>query len=442
MVRVVVVEDNNIWRDKLVLMYSRILSNDPKATNYHPDVKGFPTAGEAIQYFKSKSGERSNARPKVDVLSLDLNLGREGGATGIDVLNSAVNAGQKFVTIVVSGYATDEDLHEQMELDGKTSYLIELETRITAITKAKCLVHPKLKVSPKFPISAQAKALEKRLRSYVHGNSNVLRDWTESLRGTAADLNGKILCLHFELPKELMSGQSESWVMGALDSKTLDSLNKISAWHNIFEKIDHTSTVSDLLTRLLFLITAKKNYQTGLSLRCISEVYDDAARKYLPPLPKKEWICPRTGIKSLTPRESFQLTQLVFQKMLTPNENSECKLSKAVYTDGEVDYDNVAAPPSIPKFDLEVSGLLNGNKLITPAGVSLPNGASLEVERNKGEITKSGKPANVVVATRSILNRNLQDILCVDYDLITAVDSPSETYKLQIAGCVYIQCET
>ena len=435
---VVVVEDNDIWRDKLRLMYTRILFNDPNATDPHPDVKGYSTAVEAIQYFKSKSGERSNARPKVDVLSLDLNLGREGGATGIDVLNSAVNAGQKFVTIVVSGYATDEDLHEQMELDGKTSYLIELETRITAITKAKCLVHPKLKVSPKFPISAQAKALEKRLRSYVHGNSNVLRDWTESLRGTAADLNGKILCLHFELPKELIDGRNGSWVMGALDS----SLNKISAWHNIFEKIDHTSTVSDLLTRLLFLITAKKNYQTGLSLRCISEVYDDAARKYSPPLPKKEWICPRTGIKSLSPRESFQLTQLVFQRMLTPNENSECKLSKAVYTDGEVDYKNIAAPASIPKFDLEVSGLLNDYKLTTPAGVSLSNGASLEVDRKKGAITKSGKLANKVVSTRSILNNKLREILCVDYDLVTAVDSPSETYKLQIAGCVYIQSET
>ncbi len=439
---VVIVEDDANWRHELALMYSRMLSDSKEVTGYHPAIRTFATARETIEYFKPKPGERSNASPKVDVLSLDLNLGRHGGGTGFDVLTSAVNAGQKFVTIAVSGYGTDTDLHDQ--LGSKTSYLIELETRVASQTKAKCIVHEK-KSEKLWSIDKQTKALEKRLRNEAHGNSNVLRDWTEDLRGTAADLNGKVLCLHFELPKELMGGRSGSWVTGALTSTTWDSLNKISAWHYIFEEIDHNSTQSDLLTRLLFLITPKKNYQTGISLRPIGELIDQTSGKFAAPLPKKDWICPRKGNcnYSLTPRESFQLTQLIFQKMLTnPNQESECKLSNAVYKDGEVDYENVAAPPSMPKFDLVVSGLLNGNTLTTPARKSLKNGASLEVERYVPKKSGGFKESAAVKTTRCELNKKLKDILGVNYDLITAVDAPSRTYKLQIKGCVYIQCET
>lgn len=448
MVKVVVVEDDELWVHELVLMYSRILSKNPKATDYHKDVVICRTANHAIQYFKAKPGERSNASPKVDVLSLDLNLGRTGGATGLDVLKSAVNAGQNFATIVVSGFANDNDLHQQ--LGSKTSYLVDLENRIANLTKAKCLVHPKLSTDIFGSITQQANALMKKLENQVHGNSNVLRVWTEDLRGTAADLNGKILCLHFELPRDLFESpndlrgrQRESWVMGALINTTLDSLNKISAWHTTFGKIDHTSTDSDLLTRLLFLITAGKNYQTGLSLRPIDDLVDFKTGKISAPLPKEQWICPRkgNGINSLTPRESFQLTQLVFQEKLISSGNSECKLPNAVYKDGELDFENVAAPPSKQFFDLEVSGLCNGRTLTTPAGKSLSNGASLDVERyvknQSGKLVES----KAAKATRCILNRKLKNILRVNYDLITAVETPSKTYKLQIPGCIYIQRE-
>ena len=431
---VVIVEDNTTWRNELALMYSRILSDSKEVTDYHPSIRTFATAREAIEYFRPKPGERSNASPKVDVLSLDLNLGRDGGGTGLDVLKSAVNAGQKFVTIAVSGFATDEDLHEQ--LGSKASHLIELETRVASQTKAKCFVHEK-KSERLGSVGQQAKALEKRLRAQVHGNSNVLRDWTAALRQTAAELNGKCLCLHFELPKLLMEPSTETWMPGVLTQATRPHLSKIGAWSSSFEPIDGNSTTSDLLTRLLFLISSGKNYQTGLSLRLNHELIDPDTGRHASPLSSEEWICPRMdeGILALTPRESFQLTQLVFQKQLEkPRDNL---VPKAQFSkDGELDLGNVAGRSTMQTNELMVSGLLVGKRLSLPdkKQKGLRNGDSLDVERYI-----DGEEVAAVKSTRSILNSKLKTILGVNYDLITSIDDPFRTYTLQLPGFVYIQ---
>lgn len=431
---VVIVEDNNNWRHQLALMYSRILSDSKEVTDYHPSIRTFATAREAIEYFKPRPGERANATPKVDVLSLDLNLGRDGRGTGLDVLQFAVNAGQKFITIAVSGFATDEDLHEQ--LGSKASHLIELETRVAAQTKAKCFVHEK-KNERLGSIGQQAKALENRLRSQVHGNSNVLRDWTAALRQTAAEFNGKFLCLHFELPKLLMEPSTETWTPGVLTRVTRPHLSKIGAWSSSFEPIDGNSTTSDLLTRLLFLVTSGKNYQTGLSLRLKHELIDPQNGQHAAPLPKGEWICPRKGegIKSLTPRESFQLTQLVFQKQL--EQTREIFVPKAQFSkDGELDLGNVAGRSTMTTNELMVSGLLDGKRLSLPdkKQTGLRNGDSLNVE-----CYVDGEEVGAVKSTRCLLNTKLKTILGVNYDLITSVDQPFKTYTLQLPGFVYIQ---
>lgn len=429
---VVIVEDNATWRNELALMYSRILSDSKEVTDYHPSVRTFATAREAIEYFKPKPGERSNASPKVDVLSLDLNLGRDGGGTGLDVLKSAVNAGQKFVTIAVSGFAVDKDLHQQL---GKkeTARLIELETRVAAETKARCLSHEKKDET--WPIPAQVKALEGKLRSQVHGNSNVLRDWTEALRQTAAELNGKCLCLHFELPKELMEPLTETWVPGLLTRTTRFHLSKIGAWTSIFEPFDESSTASDLLTRLLFLICDRENYQTGLSLRQNYEIINPETGRHAVPLSSDKWVCPRPrdGIKALTPRESFLLTQLVFQKQL--EQTSEANVPKATFgKDGEIDFGNLAERKTTLTQELEVSGLLNSRKLRLPNGDFIGNGESL---RATWETGAKRKPK--IHNHASNLNSKLQEILGVSYPLVTSVDTPFNTYKLQLPGFVYIQ---
>jgi hypothetical protein len=432
---VVIVEDNANWRNELALMYSRILSDSKEVTDYHPSIRTFATAREAIEYFKPKPGERSNASPKADVLSLDLNLGRDGGGTGLDVLKSAVNAGQKFVTIAVSGFATDEDLHEQ--LGSKASHLIELETRVAAQTKAKCFVHEK-KSERLGSVSQQAKALEKRLRAQVHGNSNVLRDWTKALRQTAAELNGKCLCLHFELPKKMMEPSTKVWTPGVLTRATRPHLSKIGAWNSSFEPIDENSTTSDLLTRLLFLISSgKNNYQTGLSLRLKHELIDPDTGQHAAPLPKEEWICPRKGEgkEPLTPRESFQLTQLVFQKQFEQTRESFVPMAQ-FSKDGELDLGNVAGRSTMPSNELIVSGLLDGQRLSLPdkQQKGLRNGDSLDVERYV-----DGKELAAVKSTRSLLNTKLKTILGVNYDLIASMDQPFKTYTLQLPGFVYIQ---
>jgi hypothetical protein len=435
---IVIVEDNFEWRHELALMYSRVLSNSTEATSYHPSVKTFATAREAIEYFKPMPGERSNASSKVDILSLDLNLGRDGGGTGFDVLKSAANAGEKFVTIAVSGFATDEDLHEQ--LGAQKSHLIELETRIASQTKAKCLVHEK-KSETLGSVSEQVRALEKRLRSQVHGNSNVLREWTKALRNTAAELTGKCLCLHFELPKDLMGPSTEPWVPGVLSRSTRPYLAKIRAWSSSygFEKLDENSTASDLLTRLLFLVTSKKNYQSGLSLRKLHELIDPDTGRHAPPLPSQEWICPRLGegIETLTPRESFLLTQLVFQKQFEQSRGSS--IPKAQFKDdGDLDLGNVTGRSTMQSSDLVVSGLLDGKRLNVPnkKQVGLRNGDSLNVDRYVDR-----KEVASVKSTRSILNSKLKTILGANYDLIASVESPFKTYTLQLPGFVYIQAE-
>jgi hypothetical protein len=435
---VVIVEDNATWRNELALMYSRILSDSKDVTDYHSSIMTFATAREAIEYFKPKPGERSNASPKVDVLSLDLNLGRDGGGTGLDVLKSAVNAGQKFVTIAVSGYGVDTDLHQQLGTK-ETERLIELETRVAAETKATCF-ECKKENEDIWPVPEQVKALEKKLRAQVHGNSNVLRDWTKALRQTAVELNGKCLCLHFELPKALMEPSTEVWTPGVLTRATRPHLSKIGAWNSSFEPIDGNSTPSDLLTRLLFLISSGKNYQTGLSLRLKHELIDPDTGRHAAPLPKTEWICPRKGEgkESLTPRESFQLTQLVFQKQL--EQTSESFIPRAQFSkDGKLDIGNVAGRSTMATSELMVSGLLEGKKLSLPdkKQKALSNGDSLDVERYV-----DGKEVAAVKSTRCLLNKKLKTILGVNYDLIVSIDQPFKTYTLQLPGFVYIQCDS
>jgi len=428
---VVIVEDDTKWRLELAMMYSRILSGSREIADHHGAVKTFATAREAIEYFKPKPGERSNAKPKVDVLSLDLNLGRDGGGTGLDVLKAAVNAGQKFVTIAVSGFADDEDLHAQ--LGRKKSHLLELETWVASQTKGKCVVHPKREMLG--TVSEQVKALEKKLRSQVHANSNVLRVWTKSLHNTAADLNGKCLCLHFELPRELIQPSTEVWLPGVLTRATRPHLAKIGAWTGHFEPLDEESTASDLLTRLLFLISSKKNYQTGVSLRLKHELIDPDTGRHAAPISTDEWCCPRPdeGIAAFTPRESFMLTQLIFQKQLEqPNERF---VPKAIFgKDGELDIGNVAGHSTTQTNDLMVSGLLNGKRLDLPDGGQKSNGDSLQIDRKV-----NGKKDGQVTSNRSRLNKRLKEVLGVNYDLITAIDNPFETYTLQLPGFVYIQ---
>ena len=168
---VVVVEDDPEWRHELGMMYTRILSGpkETTSTTYHQLIKFFATAQEAISYISRRTGERDKSKPKVDVLSLDLNLKPRNG-DGMDVLNAAVDAGERFVTIAVSGFASDEEY--QSRSDNKK--LRELESNIVNKTKRQCVVHHKL--NPNFgTVAEQVASLERLLRSKVtvHGSGLV-----------------------------------------------------------------------------------------------------------------------------------------------------------------------------------------------------------------------------------------------------------------------------
>ena len=430
---VVVVEDNDEWRDQLVMMYSRLLRGykNHGDSSYHPSVKYFATAKEAIEYFKSKSNGRSNSKPKVDILSLDLNLGK--GGHGFDVLAAAVNAGQKFVTIAVSGFANDKDLHNQ--LGKKSADLIHLETKVSEMTKAKCVLFAK-HIQDLGSVPDQANAIEKKLRSSVHGNSNVLREWCAELRNTAADLNGKMMCLHFVLPPELFCAESPvDWVPGVITRKTRPYLASIQAWHATFEELDEHADGSDLLTRLLFLITEGTNYLEGISLQSKSDLIDASTGTHSDPPPTNKWLVPRRGVKKLTPRESFLLLQLAFKKQAQGGSTARIPVG---HVDEDGNLQNVRLQDSGVTDELIVSGLLDGKHLKRANGDLLGNGDSLMIER-----FVAGKEDGALKSTKSLLNKKLRDILGVEYDLISAVGDRQDekSYRLELDCFVYVQVD-
>jgi hypothetical protein len=424
---VVVVEDDPNWRLALGLMYSRILRGVSKKADetMHPSVKMFATAQEAISYFKAKCDGRSKNRSKVDILSLDMNLGKGLGGTGFSVLKEAAGAGQAFATIIISKFASDTDLHEQ--LGKKTKLLVGLETNVTNITKARCEVEPKYDEALG-SIADQVKAIETKLRAKVHGNSNVLRTWRKELRNTAADLNGKSLCLHFVIPKLSFQPCSVAWVPGSNTQKTRKYLDTIGVWQHDFVAMD--SSASSLLTRLLYLVTNCENkYLSGLSLTSEMDLVNRETGDTVDPLPADKWICPGEGtVSNPTAREVFMLLQLEFQRRLGVGERPKKTQGESVET--------AKARSSSHYPGLEVSGVLTTKPLLRPDGSAMKNGDSLDVDRDSGDEDRD----NTVKQAKFQLNKSLKEILKVDYDLISAIDEPFKTYRLEIPVFVYIQC--
>ena len=293
-------------------------------------------------------------------------------------------------------------------------------------TKRQCVVHHKL--NPNFgTVAEQVASLERLLRSKVHGNANVLREWCKKLRiKDKAYFNGKVLGIHFVLPKELFEVKGKQWVSGTiLTRNTLPEFNQLKAWHDVFERFDGTSTLSDLLTRLIFLINGGKNYLAGLSLR-------DKADQYKDPPAAAEWLCPRQGVGTLTRREAAMLTQLVFQRQLD-NKSGKYVAKGRLNKDNRVDEASIQGREEPEEFDLVVKGLMNGCLLQLYGGTKnnpnlLNNDAKLVVER-KNETT-------AVKQAKYHLNKKLRLALEVDFDLI---EEHGNTYMLQIPAFIYIQ---
>jgi len=416
---IMVVEDDSEWRFELAQMYSRILRGQRKRKNadadFHPAVHTFSTAREAIEFVKKRPGDRSNSKAKVDIMSLDLNLGRNQGGTGMDVLKAAVSNGEKFATIAITGFASDDDLRDQMP-EKEYQGLQALRDKVERITKCECIVHHKHDVDRFGDVPTQVSRIESDLVSRCSGN--VLRNMQAKLRETIADLNGKCFCLHFKLPNELYRPCPGDWVAAAVQKNRL-LLNQLSVWKGVFHPLDEDSTQTDVLARLLFLATPGK-YLAGVSLQ------EDPTQ----PLPEDAWLSPQPRMPNLTPREAFLMLQLIAQGWETRTSESR---RPAVTSIRDATYQD-EPPPS----ELQISGLIRPTQLGWAKGDSKcvhDNGEPLSVERFTDSPT--GRREDGALKTNaSRLHKSLKEMLGgVDYRVISATDT---SYELSTFGQVFI----
>lgn len=348
---IAVVEDNPVWQDELGLMYSRILrgqsNHENPCTDIHQNVKCFSTAKQAISFLKRKPGDRKNAKSKVDILSLDVNLRSSDKATGLTVLRKAVEEGNKFVTIGISGLADDDDLKNQIsdrEYDGIQAF----EAWISLKTNCKSFYYPKRDISRR-SVKDQVRDIEKTLLSKVkHGN--ILRLLAEELRvSSAADLNGKYLCLHFRVPRTLY-GIGDAVV----DASQAAKLAKLNIFREHFLQQDLETNVSALLTRLMFLAdpgrrhrrygarSGKHPFFIGVSLQ------DDPSE----PDPEDAWLTNRQGAKIPSEGEIRDLLCLMARKW-DASETDEAPWKRwAIKT-----YDTAMAADSAIEEDLFITGI-------------------------------------------------------------------------------------
>jgi CheY-like chemotaxis protein len=416
---IMVVEDHAEWRLQLAQMYSRILRGKSNRKNadsgFHPTVHTFSTAQEAIEFVKKRPGDRSNSKSKVDIMSLDLNLGRNQGGTGMDVLNAAVANGQKFATIAITGYASDDDLRDQMSDAGYQS-MQSLRTKVEAVTKAECVVYHKHAIDRFGDIPTQIGGIESDLVSRCSGN--VLRNMHAKLRETIADLNGKCFCLHFKLPKDLFLPCPGDWVAASV-LKNRSMLNQLSVWKGVFHPLDEDATQTDILARLLFLVTPGK-YLAGVSLQ------EDPTQ----PLPEDAWLAPQPRVSNLTSGEAFLMLQLIAQGWALRSSGS-----RRIGASRLEDAYSLDEPTS---SELQISGLIRPTKLGWAKGNKKSvheNGEPLSVERFVDSL--AGRTDDGALKTNaSRLHTSLKEMLGgVDYPVISATDT---SYELATFGQVFI----
>lgn len=132
--RILVVEDDSVWRNQLGMMYCRILRctshagrmrlveciacsrakdclhrqpTDMAEDNLHPDVVLQASGSEAIRHLRT-------ARDRYQVASIDINLGPQEGVTGMDVLDRVLQTQFSAAVIVVTASSYDTELPGQL----------------------------------------------------------------------------------------------------------------------------------------------------------------------------------------------------------------------------------------------------------------------------------------------------------------------------------------
>ncbi|MCM2374578.1 response regulator [Aporhodopirellula aestuarii] len=414
---VVIVEDNNEWRLELTKMYSRILrgetnSRKPDPTK-HQSVFAFSTALEALEFLRTKARGDRAPKSQVDILSLDLNLKHESGGTGVDVLKRAVALGNKFVSIIISGYADDDELAEQL---GTKEYgrLLSLEAFATGLTRCPSFSWDKKK---NFSVVDQVKAIETILVSkYPQGN--VLRSLAADLQSpSVADLNGKTLCLHFELPSELVKPSTKR----CFDLRDWEEVDQMSMWSGVFKRRhpddEFEFDLSDMLTKLIFLADPPKpgagqkypKYVAGLSLQ------DDVAT----PAKKEDWLT--SSPDDLTPQECVFFLRLIASQ--EPGRASG-KQEKPQTSEAQV----VPILPELVITGLEdQSGWTGKNHSKDKPKIYRPGDSLVVRLRDNAEDSRSQAMATAISRLNTKLKRLLGN---VNFDVVENVD---KRYRVQNA---------
>lgn len=409
---VMVVEDESVWRTELAMMYSRILRGQSKHrhadSTIHPAVFTFATAKEAIDYLKASSRVQSRAVRKVDILSLDLNLKRSGG-NGFDVLKAAVENGQKFATIAISGFSDDDDFRDQLS-EEQYKELQSLRSKVESITRCECIEehkHPKDRFGDE---REQVARIEQNLVSRAKGN--ILRSLASKLRESIADLNGHFFCMHFALPTTLYQPCEGDWV-AASARRQRARLNRLGIWRGVFCPLDEECTQADLAARLLFLVKPK-NYFVGLSLQTTLEKPD----------PSESWLIPRPRGPKIPPSQAFLMLQLVMQGWVNQAAPSPVMPATVHAAAAELRHDAGNL--------LEISGLLKPTNLgWKKKGSVHRNEENLDVVR-----IVDGKEDGALKTRKHHLEKGLKQALGdVDYDVIECLEN---TYMLKRPGQVFI----
>lgn len=209
---IVIVEDCSTWRRELARMYTSILrgaSAQKSDGSFHKNIKTFATIEEALHFLEEK--KRSNGRSQFDILSLDLRLGGSNDklsgkkdTSGVTFVDKAVEYGNQFVTIVVSGAHDDSEFKNRLSADKQMqNRFYRLESVLQEKTKCKVFRFSKYNKRER-SIKEQVRDIEEILRSKTKAKGNPLRTLAKELREpSGADFNGKCICLHFRLPQEL-----------------------------------------------------------------------------------------------------------------------------------------------------------------------------------------------------------------------------------------------
>ena len=274
--RILVVEDEPMWRRELSMMYCRVLRRtslakggqiaacrecsrfkdclpsarrpDPMnetVDNLHSDVVCLGDGEEAIRRLRLEPD-------KFHVLSLDLNLASQHvgsartGITGLDVFDEAVNAQHLITVIAITGVARDSELPKLLTED-ESARILTLEGELRDKLDGAYLFFNKMAEEGYGSVQQQVRQIERQIPK------EKLLDLIKTREAVQERKDPSTLCLFFCLPEEYFDEicfrKSDKCV--AFDRFSYSRLNSIELWQDDIFGPDDFDVQATRMLRLL-----------------------------------------------------------------------------------------------------------------------------------------------------------------------------------------------